>query len=195
MTVSINSICVYCSSSAHIDLKYKEPVHQFGQLLAKHNIKIVFGGGRVGLMGVVSDACMEAGGEVLGITTEYLDQYEIGSKNITKLIVVDSMEKRQEKMFDACDALVVLPGGFGTLAEFFDVLTRKQIGLHAKPIVIANFYGFWDPLKDLIHHIVKTAFASDTDETLCMFVDCMEDILPTLKKMPLIKVDPTEKWF
>ncbi len=195
MVAPLTSVCVYCSSSVHISRDYTAPVKKFGELLANENIRLVFGGGRVGLMGVLSDACMAAGGNVLGITTSYLEQYELGNQNITELIKVDTMEERQAKMFAASDAIVMLPGGFGTSAEFFDVLTRKQIGLHNKPIVVGNLYGFWTPMKNLITHMVAENFATKIDKTLCTFVDTVEEILPTLKTLPRTFINPTEKWF
>lgn len=195
MTNTIQSVCVYCSSSAHIEGKYKEEAARLGKILAEENIQLVFGGGRVGLMGVISDACMKAGGKVLGITTKYLDKYEIGNTDVTKLVTVNSMAERQSKMLASCDSIIVLPGGFGTLEEFFNVLTSKQIGLHRKPIVIVDLYGFWSTLKKLTDHIVMEKFATKQDGNLFVMVKSVHNVLPALRKSPIVQIDPTEKWF
>lgn len=195
MDMKIRSVCVYCSSSAHIDQIYKTSAEQLGHLLAKKNLRLVYGGGSVGLMGILSRACMHAGGQVLGITTRHLEQYEISNKAITQLLVVDSMAERIQLLLEKADALIVLPGGFGTLEEFFGALTSKQIGLHKKPIVLCNLNGFWENLRQLLSHTAQTGFASPKDTQLCQFVDTVDEVLPALFSSHWATVSPTEKWF
>ena len=191
---NIKSIAVYCSSSIHIDPKYHDAAIKLGQIMAQQGIQLVYGGGRRGLMGLVADSAMSAGGSVFGVTTNHLDDYEIGHHGISELHVVTNMHQRKQMMFDHSDAFIILPGGMGTLEEFFEVLTWKQIGLHEKHIVVVNSFGFWNPLKALISHMLFESFASRGDERLLHFVDTVEEAIPYILTKPPVKVDPTLKF-
>jgi len=191
----IKSIAVYCSGSAHIDPTYKQYAQKLGTTLAQEDIRLVFGGGRIGLMGVVADACMQAGGNVFGVSTRHLADYEQSHNGISELIIAPDMSTRKRIMFDNCDGFVVLPGGFGTLEETFEVITWRQIGLHDKPIVIVNVEGFWDPLKNLMDYMIEKRFAGTKDHLFYYFVDKVEDVVPLMRNLPRVKLDPTSKWF
>lgn len=190
----VKSVAVYCSASANIEQHYFETAKILAKDIAKHNLRLVYGGGHVGLMGAVADQVMADGGEVFGVTTKHLDQYEVGHKGLTELKVADDMHARKNMMFEEADGFIIMPGGFGTLEELFEVITWKQIGLHDKPIVIVNVGGFWTPLKDLMYSIVEKKFASSTDDNIFCFVDNVEDAVSTLLKAPRIKVNPSKKW-
>jgi uncharacterized protein (TIGR00730 family) len=191
---NIKGIAVYCSSSVHIDPKYHDGAIKLGQALAQNGIQLVYGGGRRGLMGLIADSTMAAGGNVFGVTTNHLDNYEVGHHGISELHVVTNMHQRKQMMFDHSDAFIILPGGMGTLEEFFEILTWKQIGLHAKHIVIVNSFGYWTPLKTLISHMLFEGFASRGDERLLHFVDTVEEAVPYILTAPSIKIDPTLKF-
>ncbi len=191
----IKSISVYCSSSCQIDQKYHEPTRALGTLLAKERFRLIYGGGDTGLMGTISNSFVDAGGSVLGITTDYLKKFEGKNSRIKSTKIVKTMGERINLLFQEADAFIVLPGGFGTLEELFSVITPKQIGLHKKPIVIANFFGYWDPLKDLLSHTIKEGFAAKEDLILYAFVDRIEEVLPTLLSFPPSSGQaPLEKW-
>lgn len=192
--VALRSLAVYCSASAHIDDAYKVLAKQMGNLIAQNGIRLVYGGAYVGMMGAVSDGVIESGGTVFGVTTKYLGNHEGIHANLENLHVADDMHERKMLMFEEADAFLILPGGFGTLDEFFEIITWKQIGLHAKPIVILNHNGFWDPLKALFQNLEDKGFILKKDSTLCHFVDAIEDVIPTIRTMPITKIDPTEKW-
>ncbi|MGB0719839.1 MAG: TIGR00730 family Rossman fold protein [Bdellovibrionales bacterium] len=144
MPPSFKTVCVYCASSADVDDVYKEAARDLGQLCAQSGKHIVYGGGHVGLMGVLADSALAAGGEVTGVIPQLLMEKEVAHRGLTHLYQTQTMQERQLKMAELSDAFVVLPGGTGTLAEFFEVLTWKQLGLHDKPIAVLNIGGYWD---------------------------------------------------
>lgn len=150
------SIAVYCGSSNGVDPTHLECAHDFGALLAREGIALVYGGGNVGLMGAVADGALSAGGEVHGVITEALRVKELAHQELTSLIVVDTMHERKAAMADRADAFVALPGGFGTFDELFEVITWTQLGIHEKPCGILNHNGFFD---DLVTFIDKTTSA------------------------------------
>lgn len=181
--MKIKSIAVYCGASDAIAPKYKKTAEEVGKFLAKKNIRLVYGGGDTGLMKVVADACMKAGGSVLGVMTEYLEDFEDVNLDITELKIEKCMHTRKKHMFMEADAFLVLPGGFGTLDEVFEVLTWKQIGLHHKPFVFLNQDGFWDPLVSMIDKLIEEktvplwiknlySMATDTSEILKALENC-----------------------
>jgi uncharacterized protein (TIGR00730 family) len=180
--MKIKSIAVYCGASDSVPQKYKDVAKQVGALLAKERIRLVYGGGDTGLMKIVSESCMEAGGNVLGIMTEYLEDFEDVNLDITELKIEKCMHSRKKQMFLEADGFIVLPGGFGTLDEIFEVLTWKQIGLHTKPIVFLSSDGFWDPLTPLIKKMIieKTIPGWATD--LFSIVTKVSEVLRELKK-------------
>ena len=190
----VESVCVYCGSSDHVDQVYKDSAHHLGTLLGSKNIRVVYGGGNVGLMGTVANAALDAGGEVYGIIPSHIADKEVAHHELTKLDVVGSMHERKQLMVDNSDAFVILPGGLGTMDEFFEALTWWQLGLHDKQIIIANIAGYWDPLLSLIDHIVEHKFARGVDQTYLSIVDSIEDVMEALKELPPENVNPQSKW-
>jgi uncharacterized protein (TIGR00730 family) len=174
----IRSICVYCSASPNVDETYLEVANKFGKLLAKNNIKLIYGGGQIGMMGHLADGCLEKKGQVHGVIPEHLQISEVGHAGVQTLEVVPNMHLRKAKMFELSDAVVVLPGGYGTLDETLEVLTWKQLSMHNKPIIVLNHEGFWDPLRSLLDHLVEKKFASPKARHLLEFVNDVEDIIP-----------------
>jgi uncharacterized protein (TIGR00730 family) len=156
---SVKSLCVYCGSAGRVDPSYRDAASRLGTLLATHGIELVYGGGRIGLMGLVADAAISAGGRVTGIIPEHLHDAEVGHHGVSELIVVGSMHERKQLMFERSDAFAVLPGGLGTLDETFEIITWKQLRLHDKPIVVVDVGGYWRKLIDLVDHIVDSGFA------------------------------------
>ena len=156
---TIKSICVYCGASLGKSPDYLDLAQELGRELARQGVRLVYGGGRVGLMGAVADAALAEGGEVIGVIPEHLQAAEVGHTGLTELKVVESMHVRKRLMFDLADAFVVLPGGFGTLDETFEIVTWRQLGLHDKPIVLIDRNGYWDPFMDLIDHLIASGFA------------------------------------
>lgn len=180
----INSVCLYCGSSNSVDAVYKEAAAEFGRLLAGAGIRLVYGGGHVGLMGVAADAALSLGGEVVGIIPQHIRIREIQHTSLTELHVVDSMHIRKNMMFEMSDAFVILPGGLGTLDETFEILTWRQLGLHDKPVIIANINGFWDPLLGLIEHTIDRRFARPTNRDLFVVVETVNEVLGALAVEP-----------
>jgi hypothetical protein len=149
------TVCVYCGSSNRADPTMYEAAAELGRGMAARGWRLVYGGGRVGLMGAAAEAVLAGGGQVIGIIPEFLHDLEVGHHGVTRLEVVESMHVRKMRMFELSDAFCILPGGLGTLDETFEILTWRQLGLHDKPIVLANLNGFWDPLLTLIQSQVS----------------------------------------
>lgn len=150
----IKKVCVYCSSSSKIDKQYIEAGKDLGRILAKHNLELVYGGGSVGLMGVLADTVLENGGKVIGVIPEFMCEVEWQHKGITELILTKNMHERKEKMAQMTDAIVALPGGCGTLEELLEIITWKQLGIHSLPIVIVNTNNYY---KHLIAQLQQSA--------------------------------------
>jgi len=186
----ITSLCVYCASSINVDQAYKEAAVELGGIMADLGVKLVFGGGRVGLMGLLADAVMAGGGEVVGVIPRHLEEAEVGHREITELHIVDNMHVRKEMMFRMADAVAVLPGGLGTLDETFEMITWRQLGLHDKPIVIVDISGFWQPFLNLVHHICDTGFASRTALELFTTVPSVGEVMPTIRSLPEPRLTP-----
>lgn len=155
----IKSLCVYCGSGSGHNPHFASAARELGRDMAERKVKLIYGGARIGLMGAVADACLSHGGEVTGIIPSHLDEIEVGHRGLTELKVVESMHIRKKLMFDLSDGFVILPGGLGTLDEFFEILTWRQLQLHDKPVVLLNLDGYWDPLLSMMDHIVETGFA------------------------------------
>ena len=180
MHSSIGSVCVYCGSSFGGRPAFTEAARHLGTLLAQSDIRLVYGGGAVGLMGVVSQAVLDAGGRVTGIIPHFLDKAEVGKMNVTELIRTETMHDRKARMAEISDGFVVLPGGLGTLDETFEILTWKQLNLHTKPIVLLNSEGYWDHFVHLVEHQVREGFVREQYLRLFRVVDHVDDVLPTL---------------
>jgi uncharacterized protein (TIGR00730 family) len=153
---------------------------RFGALAAAAGIKVIYGGGRIGLMGATADATMAAGGEVVGLIPARLLEREVGHPEITELIVTRDMFDRKDQMIARADGFVVLPGGLGTLDELLEVLTLRQLGYHGKPIVLVNLAGFWDPLINLVDQVIGYGFAAPSAADLYRTVTSVEEVLPAL---------------
>ncbi len=149
----MQTICVFCGSAEGIDEQHKRFAHEAGRLIAAMDMRLVYGGGDLGLMGILARACEENGGEVVGIIPEFLNKAHIVKTKKSNHIVTVDMHDRKMKMFEMADVFVAMPGGVGTLEELMEVITLKQLGQHSKPILIADIGGFWDPLVDLISHM------------------------------------------
>ncbi|QCG94026.1 TIGR00730 family Rossman fold protein [Azospirillum sp. TSA2s] len=181
---SLSSVCVYCGASSRVADVHKEAAHALGDGLARRGIRMVYGGGRVGLMGIAADAAIAAGGEVVGIIPEHIQSAEVEHTGLTELHVVDSMHTRKRMMVERSDAFVILPGGLGTLDEAFEILTWKQLQLHDKPIVIADVDGYWRPLLGLIDHMVAQGFARIDPSALYRVADQIDGVFEALEGMP-----------
>ncbi|MCW2237353.1 LOG family protein [Azospirillum canadense] len=181
---TLTSVCVYCGSSSRVADVYKDAAHSLGEGLARHGIQLVYGGGRVGLMGIVADAALASGGSVVGIIPEHIQSAEVEHTGLTELVVVDSMHTRKRMMVDRSDAFVVLPGGFGTLDESFEILTWKQLRLHDKPVVIVDVDGYWRPLLGLVDHMIAQGFAHSGHRALFTVVDEVDDVFNALAHEP-----------
>jgi uncharacterized protein (TIGR00730 family) len=155
---SLSSVCVYCGSSPGVDPGFRSAAASLGRLLARRGVRLVYGGGHVGLMGVVADAALGEGGEVHGVITRALEQKEIAHRGLTMLTVVETMHERKAAMADMADGFLMLPGGFGTLDEFFEAVTWTQLGVHAKPCGALNVNGFFDPLLALLARAAEQRF-------------------------------------
>ncbi len=181
---SLSSVCVYCGASAQVADVHKDAAHALGEGLAQRGIRLVYGGGRVGLMGIVADAAIAAGGEVVGIIPDHIQSMEVEHTGLTELHVVDSMHTRKRMMVERADAFVILPGGLGTLDEAFEVLTWKQLRLHDKPIVIADVDGYWRPLLGLIDHMVAQGFTRVDRSRLYRVADQIDTVFTALEDAP-----------
>ncbi|WP_373085365.1 TIGR00730 family Rossman fold protein [Sneathiella sp.] len=180
----ISSLCVYCGSRMPTDPAHREAARNLGQQLGENQIRLIYGGGHVGLMGIIADATLDAHGQVIGIIPGHLYDIEVSHEKLTELHVVDSMHLRKEKMFQMSDAFVILPGGLGTLDETFEMLTWRQLRLHDKPIILVNHKQYWQPLLDLINHMITAGFVEKEALGFFRVVERMEDILPALLAAP-----------
>lgn len=154
----MKTICVYCGSNAGNDPAYAAQAEALGARLAADGIALVYGGGNVGLMGIVADAVLANGGEVIGVIPQQLVDWEVAHRGVTRLEVVDSMHTRKARMFELSDGFVALPGGFGTLDEMFEMLTWRQLGLGKKPCAFLDVNGFWQPLMAMLDTMVRERF-------------------------------------
>ena len=182
------SLCVYCASGVGIDSRHLEAARDLGRAMAAQRIRLVYGGARIGLMGALADAVLAGGGEVVGIIPRHLDKVEVGHRGASELIVVDSMHQRKHLMFEMSDAFAVLPGGFGTLDETFEILTWRKLGLHDKPVILVDIAGFWRPLLALIDHVIGQGFAAVTDRQLYAIVGSVPALLTALRTAPRPKL-------
>lgn len=178
---AIRAVCVFCGSGPGSEASFIEAARDFGAILARNNITLVYGGGSLGLMGAVATSVLDNGGRVTGIIPEFLKGRERMLSRAQELIVTDDMHARKRLMFEKADAFVALPGGIGTLEELVEQMTWAQLGQHRKPILIANIGGFWDPLCALLDHMRKTAFIRADLAVNLLVADKVEDILPKLR--------------
>ncbi len=190
----VTSLCVYCGSSSRVDEAYKTAARDLGGLVGARGWQLVYGGGRVGLMGIVAESALAAGGRVVGIIPEHIQKLEVEHTGLTELHVVDSMHTRKRMMVERSDAFVVLPGGLGTLDEAFEILTWKQLALHDKPVVIADIGGYWRPLLALMDHMIEAGFCRPANAGLYTVVSRIEDVPEALARAPVPRLPPETKW-
>jgi uncharacterized protein (TIGR00730 family) len=177
---NIRRLCVYCGSSGAVDERYREAARELGAGLATAGIGLVYGGGRVGLMGLLADAVLVAGGEVTGIIPSRLWDAELAHRGVTEPVIVDSMHERKRLMAEKADAFAILPGGIGTLDEMFEILGWKQLDLHRKPIFLVDIGGYWGPLRALLDHIVAHGFARPETRGLLQVVPTVAALMASL---------------
>lgn len=175
------NICVYCGASNNIDPQHLAATAELGHYIAKSNRTLIYGGGKSGNMGKIADSVLERGGKVIGITPVHIDNFEARHESLTELHIVGTLHERKMMMAEKADAFIVLPGGFGTLDEFFEILTWKQLGIHNKPIIMMNILGYWDILHDLINHMVSEKFVAAKNLTLCDFVTSIDEAFSVLE--------------
>ena len=174
-------VTVFCGSSFGTDEIFKTQAILLGNKLAEENIGLVYGGANVGLMGAVADGVLEKGGEVFGVLPNFLRSKEIAHNHLTELFLVETMHERKTKMNELCDGVIALPGGFGTLEEFFEMLTWAQLGLHKKPIAILNIDGFYDSLITFIQTTVDKGFLKQMNQDMLIVSDNIADLLDKMK--------------
>jgi uncharacterized protein (TIGR00730 family) len=187
----IRSLCVFCGSNSGNDPAYANAAHDFGVLLAKENIALVYGGGHVGLMGIVADAVLAGGGKAIGVIPRMLWDREVGHRNLTELHIVETMHERKAKMASLSDAFVALPGGLGTLEEIFEVWTWAQLGIHRKPLGFLDANGFYAPLLAFLDRAVDAGFIRTQYRSMAI-VDI--DPASLLRRMSEHQPPIVEKW-
>jgi len=177
----IKRITVFCGSSLGNENVYALQANQLGKTLAKQNIELVYGGAKIGLMGAVADGALSEGGKVIGVLPKFLRSKEIAHEGLTELILVDSMHERKTKMNELCDGVVALPGDFGTLEEFFEMLTWGQLGLHQKPVAVLNINGFYDSLISLVQTMVDKGLLKEVNQKMFLVSDNINDLLNKMR--------------
>ena len=188
----IKSLCVYCGSNYNGHPQLKLAVEQLAKEMAAQQIRLVFGGGSVGVMGLIADAVLAEGGKVTGVIPQFLMDKEVGHKGLTEMIVTENMHQRKQRMADISDGFLILPGGFGTLEEFFEVLTWLQLGLHKKPIGVLNIGGFYNPLFEQMDVMVEQRFLKPINRNL---VINEADPQKMIALMNAFEAEPDEVWF
>lgn len=184
----IKSICVFCGASDRGRDSHRKAAYDLGAMLAQHKIRLVYGGGHIGLMGVAADAALEHEGEVTGVIPKFLKDMEVGHDGCTKLIITESMHERKQRMAELSDAFVILPGGLGTLDEAFEILTWRQLRLHDKPVIFVNIDNFWSPLLDMIDYQISENYVRAEHRRLYDVATRIEDILPMIERSPNVSI-------
>ncbi len=179
------ALCVFCGSSMGLRSAYAEAATELGALLAREGIQLVYGGGNVGLMGVVAKSCMESGGEVIGIIPRALFKKEHGNQEITRLEIVSSMHERKSRMSELSDGFVALPGGIGTFEELLEVLTWSQLGIHRKPVAVINVGGYFNPLLALLDNALDEGFLGAEHRGLLLVSDRPGDLVSNMRKLDI----------
>ena len=177
MPKEVKAICVFCGASNQAPKIHLDKGVEFGQLLADKGIRLVYGGGDCGVMGAVANSVLKNDGKVTGVFPMSLKNIESEHASLSEIIMVESMHERKRIMFERSDAIVVFPGGFGTMDEMFEIITWKQLQFHKKPIVIFNHQGYWNPLVALMENIINTGFARPETRDLYKVVDTLEEVL------------------
>jgi uncharacterized protein (TIGR00730 family) len=180
--MTLQRLCVFAGSGSGARPEYETAARELGALLASRRIAVVYGGARTGLMGVVADAALRDGGEVIGIIPEFLVGWERAHQGLSELVVVDTMHARKAQMAKASDAFIALPGGTGTLDELIEMLTWDRLGIHDKPIGLLSVVGYWEPLLAFLRHATREQFMADTDLDLLSVDDSVVRLVDTLDR-------------
>ncbi len=178
------ALCVFCGSKVGENPAHEAEARRLGELMAAGGVRLVYGGGRIGLMGAVSDAVLAGGGDVVGVIPEFLMRLEVGNEQAGELIITDSMHTRKARMFELSDAAIVLPGGIGTMDEAIEMMTWKQLRQHDKPIVVINVDGYWDAFLGLLDAIIDGGFAHPKIRDLISVVDGADGVFDALANAP-----------
>jgi uncharacterized protein (TIGR00730 family) len=190
---AIHSLAVFCGSRLGVNPAYAKAGRALGRGLGQAGIRLVFGGGRVGIMGVVADAVLETGGKVLGVIPQFLTHWEIAHENVTELVVTDSMHSRKRHLYEESDAFLVMPGGLGTFDEAFEIITWRQLHLHDKPILLCNVAGSIEPFVATIDHAIAHGFADTGCRALFEVIEGVPAVLERLKSLPAGTGGPAER--
>lgn len=188
--MELKRICVYCGSSRVKEPAVESEIRTFGREIARRGVALVYPGSSRGLMGALADEVLAAGGRVTGVIPRALEGREEAHRGLTELKVVDTMHEREQLLFDLADAFVAFPGGFGTLEEILEMLTWKQLGIHGKPIVIANMGGYFDPLLQQLEAAIRKGYARPADRILFAVADTTQAILTMLEGAPVMARKP-----
>ncbi len=187
----MQAILVYCGANPGTKPIYKETAEKLGKVLAENNIRLIYGGGSVGLMGVVADSVLANNGQVTGIIPHFLDRMEVGHKNLPEMHKVETMHERKALMETLCDGIITLPGGYGSMDELFEILSWSQLGLHQKPVGLLNVNGFYDHLLKQLDVMVEEGFLKAENRNLVIESDNIEDLM---RKMSNFKASYHKKW-
>ena len=187
----MNSVAVYCGSSIGKDGIYREAAARLGEILAGRDMDIIYGGGKIGLMGIMADAALQAGGRVTGVIPGFLVALEVAHGQLTRLITVETMHQRKAVINEMSDGVIALPGGFGTLDELFEMLTWGQLGLHDKPVGLLNTNGFYDPMLSLVSSMVTEGFLKEINRDMLLVYSDIDELLENMENYRAPRV---RKW-
>ena len=187
----LQSIAVFCGSSRGRKAVYRDQARELGRVLAARKIEIIYGGAKVGLMGHLAEGALSGDGKVTGVIPGFLKEKEIAHDSLDRLIEVDSMHERKKMMHELSDGVIALPGGYGTLEEFFEMMTWAQLGLHHKPVALLNVDGFYDPLNQLADNMSEQGFLNHVNRAMLIVSD---QISTLLEKMEQYVAPKTDKW-
>ena len=182
--MAVAALCVFCGSRTGRNPAHAEAARSLGAALARRGITLIYGAGGIGLMSVLADAVLAGGGEVVGVIPEQLESLEVAHAGLSETVVTDGMFTRKQVMIDRADGFVALPGGFGTLDEFFEVLTWKQLGLHDKPVIVLDSEGYWAPLFGVLEHVDAEGFAPPATPGLVTAVRTTDELFRALEEEP-----------
>jgi uncharacterized protein (TIGR00730 family) len=188
----MRSICIFCGANYNGDPALKQAIEQLARLMVSRDIALVYGGGKVGVMGLIADAVLSKGGKAIGVIPQFLMDKEVGHTGLTQLHVVENMHQRKQMMNELSDAIIMLPGGLGTLEEFFEVLTWLQLGLHNHPVGVLNVGGFYDLLLQQLDVMVQQRYLKPTNRELVL---TSADPIELINLMENVHINPDEVWF